>query len=130
MRTALWPESPEDHPPEIEAYFAETPEDVMCLVSESTEGVLVGFAEVGMRPYAEGCRSSPVGYLEGIYVEDSHRRQGHAAGLIMAAEAWARSRGCTEFASDRLLDNQASGAFHLAAGFKETERIVCYRKDL
>ena len=50
--------------------------------------------------------------------------------VAVYARALARSRGCTEFASDRLLDNEASGAFHLAAGFEETERVVCYRKDL
>lgn len=130
MRTTLWPEAPEDHPPEIAAYFADPPPDAICLVAEGDDGRLVGFAEVGMRPYAEGCRSSPVGYLEGIYVEDTHRGLGHARGLVRAGEAWARRLGCTEFASDRSLDNDASAAFHRAAGFDEVERIVCYRKDL
>ncbi|NNF14816.1 MAG: GNAT family N-acetyltransferase [Gemmatimonadetes bacterium] len=130
LRTALWPESPEDHPPEVASFFAEPPGDATCYIAEVANGRVVGFAEVGMRRYAEGCRSSPVGYLEGIYLEDAHRRQGHAKGLLLAGEAWARSRGCTEFASDRDVDNEESGAFHLASGFSEVQRIVCYRKDL
>ena len=77
-----------------------------------------------------GCRTSPVGYLEGIYVDETHRRKGAARALVLAGEAWARRLGCTEFASDRALDNDESGAFHRAAGFDEVERIVCYRKDL
>ncbi len=130
MRSLLWPEEPEDHPPEVAAYFADPPAEAICLVAEASDGTLVGFGEVGMRRYAEGCRTSPVGYLEGIYVDESHRRRGAARGLVMAGEAWARRLGCTEFASDRALGNDASGAFHRAAGFDEVERIVCYRKDL
>ncbi len=130
LRTALWSDGAEDHPPEIASYFADPPDDATCLVAETADRRVIGFAEVGMRRYAEGCDSSPVGFLEGIYVEPDHRRAGHARGLVMAGEAWARSRGCTEFASDRALDNEESGAFHLAAGFEEVIRIVCYRKEL
>lgn len=130
LRTELWSDSPDDHPREIAEYVADPPADAECFVAETSDGRIVGFAEVGLRWYAEGCRSSPVGYLEGIYVEEAYRRRAHARGLVLAGEAWARSQGCTEFASDRALENEMSGAFHLAAGFEEVERIVCYRKDL
>jgi aminoglycoside 6'-N-acetyltransferase I len=74
--------------------------------------------------------SSPVGYLEGIFVVPEHRRSGVGEALVRAAEAWARERGCTEMASDRQLDNEPSGVFHEAVGYEEAERIVCYRKSL
>lgn len=130
LRDALWPGSREDHVAEIETYFAERPRRAACFVARAADGEVVGFAEVGLRDYAEDCLTSPVGYLEGIYVAPEHRASGCGRGLVDAAEAWARSLGCTEMASDRDLANDASGAFHLAVGFAETTRIVCYRKSL
>lgn len=130
LRTALWPEHPEDHPREVAAFLRDPPDDASCLLAEDGEGMVVGFAEVGLRRYAEGCISSPVGYLEGIYVETGARREGYARALVKASEAWARARGCTEMASDRALGDEESGSFHRAVGFEETNRIVCYRKAL
>lgn len=130
LRIALWPEAPGDHPVEVSAYLEDPPADAACFVSEEIDGTVVGFAEVGLRPHAEGCLTSPVGYLEGIYVEGEVRRRGHARGMVRACEAWARARGCAEFASDRALDNEESERFHLSAGFQEAGRIVCYRKDI
>lgn len=94
------------------------------------DGVLIGFAEARLRDYAEECDSSPVGYLEGIYVQPEVRVGGVGRALVGAVEAWARERGCTEMASDREISNETSGAFHLAVGFSEATRIVTYRKDL
>ncbi len=91
---------------------------------------MVGFAEVGLRAYAEGCRTSPVGYLEGIFVDGPYRGRGVGSALVDAAEKWARGRGCTEMASDRELGNEGSGIFHAAVGYQEVERIVCFRKSL
>lgn len=130
LRTALWPEAPDDHPPEIAAYFADPPEAAVCLLAEEEEGRIAGFAELGMRAYAEGCASTPVGYLEGIWVEPDRRKSGVGRALVEAGAAWARALGCRELASDRALDNDASGAFHVAIGFDEVMRIVCYRKEL
>ena len=78
----------------------------------------------------QGCRTSPVGYLEGIYVMPGVRRSGAARALAAAAAEWSRSLGCTEMGSDRAIDNTVSGAFHEAVGFEEVSTIVCYRKDL
>lgn len=130
LRTALWPEEPGDHAREVAAFLRDPPDGASCLLVEDGDGTVVGFAEVGLRRYAEGCLSSPVGYLEGIYVETGVRREGYARALVTACEAWARARGCTELASDRALDDEESGAFHLDIGFEETNRIVCYRKPL
>jgi aminoglycoside 6'-N-acetyltransferase I len=130
MRCALWPNSDHDHRTEVAAYF-ERPSDVtVCLVAEAPDEGLVGFAEVGTRPYAEGCLTSPVGYLEGIFVRPLHRDSGVGRSLVETAEAWARELGCIEMASDRLLNNEPSGAFHESLGYGEVERIVCYRKSL
>ncbi|HIT28255.1 MAG TPA: GNAT family N-acetyltransferase [Candidatus Faecousia gallistercoris] len=94
-------------------------------------GAPVGFAQCQLRrDYVEGTRSSPVGYLEGIFVREAYRRRGFAGELLAACEGWARSRGCTEFASDCELSNACSLAFHLCAGFSETNRIICFAKKV
>lgn len=95
------------------------------------ESVPVGFAQCQLRyDYVEGTGSSPVGYLEGIFVKDEYRKQGYAAELLNACERWAKSCGCTEFASDCELDNAAGIRFHQSAGFSEANRIVCFTKKL
>lgn len=91
----------------------------------------IGFAQCQLRhDYVEGTDSSPVGYLEGIFVEESHRRRGCARRLLAACEAWAKEQGCSEFASDCELDNAESLAFHLKMGFIEANRIICFTKDI
>ena len=91
----------------------------------------VGFALCSLRrDYVEGTSSSPVGYLEGIFVEDDFRGRRFAAELLKACESWAKSLGCTEFASDCELQNQNSLRFHFATGFEEAGRIICFRKDI
>lgn len=90
-----------------------------------------GFAQCQLRyDYVEGTESSPVGYLEGIYVEDSCRRRGFAKELLAACETWAREQGCREFASDCELTNTQSLRFHLGLGFEEANRIICFTKKL
>ena len=91
----------------------------------------IGFAQCGLRyDYVEGTESSPVGYLEGIFVKEAHRRKGCAVQLLSACEDWARTQGCQEFASDCEFSNAASLAFHLGAGFAEANRIICFTKKL
>lgn len=91
----------------------------------------VGFSQCQLRrDYVEGTESSPVGYLEGIFVADGFRRRGFAAQLLSACEAWAKKKGCREFASDCELDNAASMHFHRSLGFEEANRIICFAKKL
>ena len=94
-------------------------------------GRVVGFAQCQLRhDYVEGTDSSPVGYLEGIYVADGYRKQGIAKELLTACESWAKEKGCTEFASDCELSNVQSLQFHLNVGFEEANRIICFTKKL
>lgn len=95
------------------------------------DGWVVGFAQCQLRrDYVEGTQTSPVGYLEGIYVLPRYRGAGIARQLLAACEAWARERGCREFASDCELDNADSLRFHMKAGFVEANRIICFTKNL
>ena len=122
-----------DHDPgELSRELAELMGSENAAVFLAWDGELpVGFAQAQLRTdYVEGTESSPVGYLEGIYVEPEARRQGVARQLLGACQDWARARGCREFASDCELDNTLSQAFHEAVGFTEANRIVCYVKRL
>ena len=95
------------------------------------EGRVIGFAQVSLRrDYVEGTETSPVGYLEGIYVKPNHRRRGLGRSLVTACEVWLRRKGCEEFASDCELSNEESLLFHLHTGFLEANRIICFTKKL
>ena len=95
------------------------------------QGEPAGFAQCQLRrDYVEGTSTSPVGYLEGIYVREENRGRGAARALLAACEAWAAGQGCREFASDCELENSGSLRFHLAAGFREANRIICFCKKI
>ena len=95
------------------------------------EGYAAGFAQCQLRhDYVEGTETSPVGYLEGIYVRKADRGKGIARSLLSACEDWAREQGCTEFASDCELTNTESQGFHQAVGFEEANRIVAYIRKI
>jgi TolB protein len=104
--------------------------DGEVFVAERDDGSIAGFVEVGTRPYADGCETSPVAYIEAWYVDADVRRSGYGRALLEAAEAWARRRGHREVASDALLDNEISHAAHRAAGYEEVGRVVQFRKVL
>lgn len=91
----------------------------------------VGFAQCQLRTdYVEGTDSSPVGYLEGLFVMEEYRQQGYARQLVEQCEQWAKLRGCLEFASDCEWDNEESLRVHLQLGFTEANRIICFTKKL
>ncbi|MBC1474136.1 GNAT family N-acetyltransferase [Listeria grandensis] len=91
----------------------------------------VGFAQCQLRhDYVEGTATSPVGYLEGIFVKAEYRHKGYAKELLFVCEKWAKQQGCTEFASDCELENDTSFHFHRAMDFKEANRIICFTKRL
>jgi aminoglycoside 6'-N-acetyltransferase I len=129
MREALWPDATAaEHRAELPDWCGRSDRVVFVAVRE--EGGLAAFAEAGLRSVADGCDTSPVGYLEGWYVDGDVRRRGIGAALVRAAEEWARGLGCVEFASDVELHNDGSQRAHDALGFEEVSRVVTYRKTL
>ena len=125
----LWPEHSTE---ELEAEFGELLADAGCAIFlAEQDDEAVGFAQCQLRhDYVEGTDSSPVGYLEGVFVAEPYRNKRIASALLAACEDWAREMGCTEFASDCELTNTNSLRFHLAAGFTEANRIICFVKEL
>lgn len=105
-------------------------DDAIIFLAEM-DGAAVGFAQCQLRhDYVEGTDSSPVGYLEGIFVQEEYRGRGIAKQLLKACENWASEQGCTEFASDCELANSESLKFHISMGFEEANRIICFTKKL
>ena len=129
MRTALWPdETSLTHAKMVDELLGDG--DCLSLIAEATEGVAVGFAEIAVRKYANGCDTRPVAFLEGVWVKPQFRRRGIGAGLIAHAEALLAARGFRELGSDTWIEDRTSQAVHLAWGFSETERVVYFRKIL
>jgi aminoglycoside 6'-N-acetyltransferase I len=131
LRHELWPRG------SIAEYRAESiaalakPDTLLNLIARDDQGKAIGFAEAAIRhDYVNGCKTSPVGFLEGIYVDPHYRRRSVARELIAAVEAWTIARGCSELASDAALDNHQSHKMHNALGFEETQRVVFFRKLL
>ena len=89
------------------------------MFAERPGGGLCGFLEASLRSRADGCDSTPVGYIEGWYVDRDIRRNGVGRALVSAVEAWARSRGCRQMASDAELWNQVSHQAHEALGYRK-----------
>jgi aminoglycoside 6'-N-acetyltransferase I len=131
MRDALWPSAPGKHAREIDRYFAgKLREPVEVLIAFDDRKEALGFIELSTRPYAEGCVTDRVAFVEGWYVEPAARGKGVGAALIGAAETWARSQGCTELGSDAEVESLSSAAAHRAVGFTETAVVRCFKKSL
>ncbi len=129
MRILLWPEAgPADLSNEMDQMLQDALTPVFVL--ERSEGGLGGFLEAGTRKFAEGCTTTPVGYIEGWFVDEDLRGRGFGHQLVRAAEDWARSQGLKEMGSDTWLDNEGSIRAHLAMGYHETERVVNFAKTL
>jgi len=129
MRLLLWPDdTAESFSKEMDALLADPLTPVFVAVRPN--GLLGGVLEAGTRKYAEGCETSPVGYIEGWYVDEDLRGQGIGQALVKAAEDWARSQGLTEIASDTWLDNDVSIQAHLKMGYQEAERLVHFMKKI
>ena len=122
----------EHDPDELVKEFSELiqKKDAVCFL-KYVDSRPIAFAQCQLRhDYVEGTKRSPVGYLEGIFVSEGYRGKGYAAELLAECEKWAKDKGCTEFASDCELDNADSLRFHLAMGFQEANRIICFQKEL
>jgi aminoglycoside 6'-N-acetyltransferase I len=129
MRVALWPdETALEHAEMADELLSDG--DAWGLIAEAADGTAIGFAEIAVRKYANGCDARPVAFLEGVWVKPQFRRRGIGARLIAHAVSVLAARGFRELGSDTGIDNRTSQLAHLAWGFSETERVVYFRKVL
>lgn len=131
MRLGLWPDCSREQHLEEMAAFLQDPGRYANFIARSSGGYALGFAEASIRTdYVNGTESSPVGYLEGLYVKPEARTHGVARLLIDAVSEWAAAQGCSELASDTQPENTISQAVHTRLGFVETERAIFYSRPL
>jgi aminoglycoside 6'-N-acetyltransferase I len=131
LRKALWPDGSDAEHVEEMAEFLADPSRFGQFLARSEGGTPVGMAEVSIRSdYVNGTESSPVAFLEGLYVAPQARRTGVARALLQAVRTWALAHRCTELASDTQLENTLSQAVHARLGFIETERVVYFNMAL
>jgi aminoglycoside 6'-N-acetyltransferase I len=129
LQLMLWPDHTLEEMKQEMQKVVSSPDGVVFIAFINQ--ISAGFAECRIRhDYVEGTRTSPVGYLEGIFVRLEYRRQGIARELFHHCEKWAKKKGCSEFASDCETTNKESIAFHSNMGFQEINRIVCYSKKI
>jgi len=133
MRGRLWPEANVDElARETRAFAAGLKQGIVdaAFIAIGDDAQPLGFIELSVRAFSDGCDSMPIPHVEGWYVEDSARGQSVGRALMRAAEEWARSRGFTELASDSELTNENAQRAHTACGFEEVDRLVKFRKPL
>jgi aminoglycoside 6'-N-acetyltransferase I len=133
MRKRLWPEADFGELVDEARTFLTAPGTTWldaAFVAEAGEDAPLGFIELTIRAFSDGCSSMPVPHIEGWYVEPAARRSGTGRALIAAAETWCRGRGFTELASDTEVHNVDSQRVHERCGFAEVDRLVKFRKPL
>ena len=129
LRSALWPDASETE--HLTGMLDAIARRHYVRLAVSADGSVLGFVEASKRTdYVNGTSSSPVAFLEGLYVVPAARRNGIARTLVGSVATWASREGCSEFASDALLQNATAHLVHRALGFEETERVVYFRKAL
>jgi len=126
----LWPdEDPQDFTREFDKYSSS--DNAISFISKNEKGKVIALIALTTRKeFVEGAYVYPVGYVEGLYVQEDYRNMGIAKKLISAATRWAKSKGCRQLASDAELVNEESQAFHKKEEFEETNRLVCYIKHI
>ena len=129
MRQLLWPEAPIEYLDWDLDEILEGGKQAVFVASRA-EGSLVAFIETRLRDVAEGCESSPVGYIEAWFVDENVRGQKLGREMIRVAEGWARENGCAEMGSDTWLENEVSIQAHVKTGYYETGRLVHFIKKL
>ncbi|MDF2417388.1 AAC(6')-Ighjkrstuvwx family aminoglycoside N-acetyltransferase [Acinetobacter beijerinckii] len=128
LRILLWPNTEDAHLIEMRQLLAEK-QTLQLMAYSNNQAVAILEASI-RHEYVNGTETSPVAYLEGIYVCSEFRRLGVATNLIRQAEDWATQFACTEFASDTAVDNLVGQVMHKALGFQETERVIYFSKKI
>jgi aminoglycoside 6'-N-acetyltransferase I len=118
------------HEADVEDFMARRTSAQEAVFVAERDGAVVGFAELSLRAYAEGCSTSPVAYLEGWFVLPDERGNGIGRALLHVGEEWGRAQGCSELASDTASENDPGAAAHRGCEFEEVSLIRCFRKDL
>jgi aminoglycoside 6'-N-acetyltransferase I len=129
FRTIVYPILDSDYDlNEIEKIFRS--EFWHCWFIEREDGERTGLVELSLRNIVDGCLSSPVPYIEGLYIIESDRNKGIGEQVIEIIKNWSRERGYTELATDAELSNSRAQRFYERLGFETVDQVVEYRLEL
>lgn len=129
LSVKLFPDHTFDEMFKVYDEFLTTKKEVGFLYQQNSK--FAGFMNVSIRnDYVNGTDTSPVVFVEAIYVLPEYRGQGIAREFITCAEKFAKEKGIKQLASDCLLENTASELFHKSCGFEEAERVICFVKNV
>ncbi len=101
-----------------------------CYFIMQNDTQIVGMVELSSRNIVDSCLSTPVAYLEGLYLQPSHRNQGIGKEVMHLITRWCVAKGFKELATDTELDNVHAQRFYKQLGFEETDRTVAFRLAL
>ena len=116
------------HEKEMEGIFASEAWHCRFITDENNR--VIGLVELSSRNIVDGCLSSPVAYLEGLYLAPEHRGKGIGSDIIKILIQWCKKKGYSEFATDTEIKNEKAQRFYKSLGFKEVDRVVEYRLEL
>jgi len=129
LSVMLYPEHTFDEMFDLYKKSFETEKEMGFLYQKDNK--FIGILHLSIRSdYVNGTDTSPIMFVEAIYVLPEYRKLGIGKGFIDYAETYAKQKGITQLASDCLVDNHASERFHKNCGFREEERVICFVKDV
>ena len=101
-----------------------------CRLIKNDADEVMGIIEISYRNIVDGCISSPVPYIEGLYLYPQYRRNGYGTEILKMIVTWCKKQGYTELATDAQIINTKAHKFYLSSGFEETDRVVEFRMVL
>jgi GNAT superfamily N-acetyltransferase len=101
--------------------------DRVVLVAESSDREVVGWLAISVVPLLEVPLSAEI---NGLIVAEGHRSQGAGAKLLLAAERWARKKGCKNISVRSNVIRDRAHAFYAVHGFEHYKTQKAFRKDL
>ena len=115
MRLTLWPDESDSHAREIAQFLDGTLTNPRAVfVAHDERGTLLGFIELSIRTYLDGCDTDHVVAPRRWGGRTRHRRRGVGRASSLRAENWGPAQGSREFGSDTNLHNEVSTAARLA----------------
>jgi GNAT superfamily N-acetyltransferase len=103
------------------------PSQHAVLVAELHDRNVVGWLHVSVSPLLEVPLRAEV---NGLVVENQERSRGTGALLLLAAEAWARSRGCKSMSVRSNIIRERAHEFYLRQGYEHYKTQKAFRKPL
>jgi len=109
------------------AHLIRHPRFGVVLIAENSEGRIAGWLHVSVTPLLEVPLRAEI---NGLIVAEGERSSGAGARLLQAAEAWAKSKGCTSMSVRSNVVRDRAHAFYVRNGYEHYKTQKAFRKSL